>query len=201
MVALDDACPAAQAVHFVAPGAASASVIEPSPHSPQLAACAPEYNPATQSAQAVLAFDEAWPAAHAVHLVPPVDPSVSVTEPPLQAVHTDDSAPLYCPALHVLHAAAACMAARGRRQRGSADPPSRRPRRRRRPRLQVRIAGADAVDYHRVGAYFVTYDAEDAHGNKAQRQTRSIVVLDRTMPVQPNKTQHSTRLSLHGAHS
>ena len=89
-VALDEACPAVQAVHFVAPGAASASVIEPSPHSPQLVACVPEYNPATQLAQAVLDSAEAWPAAHAVHLVPPVDPSVSVTEPPLQAVHTDD---------------------------------------------------------------------------------------------------------------
>ena len=106
-MALDEACPAVQAVHFVAPGAASASVVEPPPHSLQLVACVPEYNPATQSAQAVLAFDEAWPAAHAVHVVPPADPSVSVTEPPLQAVHTDDSAPLYCPALHVLHATAA----------------------------------------------------------------------------------------------
>jgi hypothetical protein len=54
-VALDDACPAAQDVHFVAPGAASASVIEPSPH----------------------------------------------------IVHDDDSALLYMPAPHVLHAAAA----------------------------------------------------------------------------------------------
>jgi hypothetical protein len=73
----------------------------------QLVACMPEYRPASQSAQTTVAFDEAWPAAHAVHLVPPADPSVSVTEPPLQAVHADDSAPLYCPALHVMHAAAA----------------------------------------------------------------------------------------------
>jgi hypothetical protein len=106
-VALDEACPAVQAVHFVAPGATSVSAIEPSPHSLQLVACVPEYNPATQSAQAVVDSAEAWPAAHAVHLVPPADPSVSVIEPPLQAVHTDDSAPLYCPALHMLHAAAA----------------------------------------------------------------------------------------------
>ena len=106
-VAFDEACPAVQAVHFVAPGATSVSAIEPSPHSLQLVACVPEYNPATQSAQAMVDSAEAWPAAHAVHVVPPADPGVSVTEPPLQAVHTDDSAPLYCPALHVLHTAAA----------------------------------------------------------------------------------------------
>jgi len=94
-----------QAVHLVPPADASVSVTEPPAHSSQLMACVPEYNPATQSTQAVVDSAEAWPAAHAVHLVPPADPSVSVIEPPLQAVHTDDSAPLYCPALHMMHVA------------------------------------------------------------------------------------------------
>ena len=105
---LDDACPAVQAVHFVAPGATSVSAIEPSPHSLQLVACVPEYNPATQSAQAVVDSAEAWPAAHAVHLVPPADASVSVTEPPSHASHavtdTDPVAPTNFPAKHPMQA-------------------------------------------------------------------------------------------------
>jgi hypothetical protein len=93
-VELDEACPAVQTVHSVAPGAASVSVIEPSPHSPQLVACVPEYSPASQSAQATVELDEACPAVQAVHFVAPGVASVSVIEPPLQAVHADDSAPL-----------------------------------------------------------------------------------------------------------
>ena len=107
-VALDDACPAAQAVHFVAPGAVSASVIEPPSHSSQLMACVPGYNPATQSTQAVVDSAEAWPAAHAVHLVPPTDASVSVTEPPAHTAHadsdTDPVAPTNFPTAHPMQA-------------------------------------------------------------------------------------------------
>jgi hypothetical protein len=45
-VAFDEACPAVHAVHFVAPGAASASVIEPSPHIMHDGDSAPLYMPA-----------------------------------------------------------------------------------------------------------------------------------------------------------
>jgi hypothetical protein len=51
--------PLVQAVHFVAPVDSSVSVIAPSPHSSQLVACVPEYNPAAQSAQAVVGSAEA----------------------------------------------------------------------------------------------------------------------------------------------
>ena len=92
------------AVHLVPPADASVSVTEPPAHSSQLMACVPEYRPATQSTQAVVDSAEAWPAAQAVHLVASADASVSVAEPPPQAVHTNDSAPLYMPASHTLHA-------------------------------------------------------------------------------------------------
>jgi hypothetical protein len=45
----------------------------------------------------------------------------------------------------------------------------------------VRITGH--VDWHNVGIYKMYYDATDLHGNHARQQMRTIIVLDRTIPI------------------
>ena len=45
----------------------------------------------------------------------------------------------------------------------------------------VRISGH--VDYDNVGIYHMYYDATDLHGNHARQQMRTIIILDRTIPI------------------
>ena len=45
----------------------------------------------------------------------------------------------------------------------------------------VRFSGH--VDYDTVGVYHMYYDASDLHGNDARQQMRTIIIVDRTVPI------------------
>ena len=45
----------------------------------------------------------------------------------------------------------------------------------------VRISGH--VDYDTVGVYHMYYDATDLHGNDARQQMRTVIIVDRTVPI------------------
>jgi len=45
----------------------------------------------------------------------------------------------------------------------------------------VRITGR--VDFNHPGVYYIYYDATDLHGNDAVQQVRTVIILDRTIPV------------------
>ena len=98
--------PFAHATHLT-PASATVLVVlsvttAPSPHVSHNGACAPEYSPATQSAQATVAFDEACPAVQAVHFVARGAASVSVTEPVAQVAQICAWLLLYSPAEQLL---------------------------------------------------------------------------------------------------
>ena len=80
-------CPAAHAVHVVAPWLASVFVIDPASHARHFTVDAELY----------------WPAAHAVQVTPPARASVSVTYPAAHATHGVVERLLYCPASHAVH--------------------------------------------------------------------------------------------------